>query len=137
VHKVFKKGLPVLNTFLLGEQDRVQYNRLLVFFLVYMQSRRLGCYPNLKSINVDAQDFRYATPFLLNFTTTIQTIFWAFLVTYIINIVSRISFILISSTRLSHTINILTSVTHKAVAIPPKVVMVVTALAAYDAVRVC
>jgi hypothetical protein len=60
----------------------------------------------------------------------------AFVVTYIININSRTLVILIASTRLKHTINILTSVTHEAVAIPPIVVMAITALAAYDAVWV-
>jgi hypothetical protein len=69
--------------------------------------------------------------------TTIQTIYWGFLVTCIINSLSRTSFILIAFTRRNHTINTLTSVAQKAVAIPPKVVMAVGALAAHDAVRVC
>jgi hypothetical protein len=48
----------------------------------------------------------------INATTTIQTIYWSFQVTYKININSYTSRVLITSTRLSHTVNILASVTH-------------------------
>ncbi len=69
--------------------------------------------------------------------STTETIYWAFQVTYRINNNIYTSSILIASTQLNHTVNILASVTHKTMAIPPKVVMAITALAANDAVWVC
>jgi hypothetical protein len=68
-------------------------------------------------------------------TTTIPTIYWDFRVTYNINSFIYTTIIHIPSTRRSHSSNILASVAHKTATIPPEIVMV-TAFATHDAVRV-
>jgi hypothetical protein len=69
-------------------------------------------------------------------TTTIQTIYWAFRVTYKIIIAFIHQKFILASTQLFHTNNNLASVAHKTVVVPPKIVVAVAALAANNAVWV-